>query len=125
MAVKWVVDNISKYGGDPSQIVLMGFSAGGNIASTLALMPDFLEKHNISTRIIKAVVNLDGAALNIGRIINESSGNYRLMLQNAFGNTLEEWQSASPVLNIPDNIYLPNFSLQPKQTRLEKVNSKN
>jgi pimeloyl-ACP methyl ester carboxylesterase len=120
MAVKWVVDNISKYSGDPSQIILMGFSAGGNIASTLALVPDFLEKHNISTRIIKAVVNLDGAALNIGRIINESSGNYRLMLQNAFGNTLEEWQSASPLLNVPNSIYLPYFFLATQANVIRK-----
>ena len=35
-AVRWVVRNIDKYGGDPSQIHLSGHSAGGNIVSLLA-----------------------------------------------------------------------------------------
>jgi acetyl esterase len=35
-ALQWVVQNISGYGGNPSDIVLMGDSAGGNLAACLA-----------------------------------------------------------------------------------------
>jgi pimeloyl-ACP methyl ester carboxylesterase len=108
-AVKWTYDNISKYGGTPSQIILMGFSAGGNIATSLALMPEFLNKYSLFPGIIKAVVNLDGAALNIEKLIKDSNGPYKEMLINAFGNTPFEWQTASPLLNIPDSIYIPRF----------------
>lgn len=110
-AVKWTFDNISQFGGASSQIILMGFSAGGNIATTLALKPDFLYQHNLFPGIIKAVVNLDGAALNIERLIKDSRGSYKEMLLNAFGNSPEEWRAASPLLNIPDNIYIPKFFL--------------
>ncbi|MFZ4709640.1 MAG: carboxylesterase family protein, partial [Zwartia sp.] len=41
-AVRWVVDNIEHFGGDPTNIIMMGQSAGGfNIAAMLAREPLF------------------------------------------------------------------------------------
>lgn len=40
-AVRWVVDNIARYGGDPAKIVLFGHSAGATHAGTYAAMPQF------------------------------------------------------------------------------------
>ena len=41
-AVRWVVDNIAHFGGDPNNIIMMGQSAGGfNIAAMLARAPLF------------------------------------------------------------------------------------
>ena len=40
-ALRWVRDNISQYGGDPSRIVLFGHSAGATHAGTYAAMPQF------------------------------------------------------------------------------------
>lgn len=40
-AVRWVVDHISAFGGDPSKIVLFGHSAGATHAGTYAAMPQF------------------------------------------------------------------------------------
>lgn len=40
-AVRWVIDNIAKFGGDPSKIVLVGHSAGATHAGTYAAMPQF------------------------------------------------------------------------------------
>jgi acetyl esterase/lipase len=38
-ALRWVIDNISQYGGDPSKIVLFGHSAGATHAGSYAAMP--------------------------------------------------------------------------------------
>lgn len=40
-AVRWVIDNIAKFGGDPSKIVLFGHSAGATHSGTYAAMPQF------------------------------------------------------------------------------------
>ncbi len=40
-AVRWVVDNIAAFGGDPSKIVLFGHSAGATHAGSYAAMPQF------------------------------------------------------------------------------------
>jgi triacylglycerol lipase len=40
-ALRWVIDNISQYGGDPSKIVLFGHSAGATHAGSYAAMPQF------------------------------------------------------------------------------------
>ncbi|HRT68164.1 MAG TPA: alpha/beta hydrolase [Bacteroidota bacterium] len=119
-ALKWTIDNIHKFNGDSSKIVLMGFSAGGNIATSLVLMPQFLAKHNINRKNIKAVVNLDGAALNLEKLIECSSGGYKDMLINAFGNTPQEWEAASPLLHIPKNIYIPPFFMATQKSLIRK-----
>lgn len=41
LAMRWVVDNIARYGGDPSRIFLFGHSAGATHAGTYAAMPQF------------------------------------------------------------------------------------
>lgn len=40
-ALRWVAENVSKYGGDPSKVVLFGHSAGATHAGTYAAMPQF------------------------------------------------------------------------------------
>jgi len=65
--LKWVKDNISKYGGDPDSIFLMGHSAGGQLVSLLALQPKYLLYHNISPDCIKGVIGLSGV-YNFGRL---------------------------------------------------------
>lgn len=39
MALKWIKDNISKLGGDPTRVTVMGQSAGAKLVSTLLLSP--------------------------------------------------------------------------------------
>jgi triacylglycerol lipase len=41
LAMRWVMDNIARYGGDPSRIFLFGHSAGATHAGTYAAMPQF------------------------------------------------------------------------------------
>jgi triacylglycerol lipase len=40
-AVRWVVDHIASYGGDPKRIFLMGHSAGGHHVSSYIAHPEF------------------------------------------------------------------------------------
>lgn len=47
MAVAWVVNNISRYGGDTHKIILSGHSAGAYLVSMLALDKQHLSKYGV------------------------------------------------------------------------------
>ena len=40
-AVRYVADNISRYGGDPNRIFLMGHSAGASLVANYVAQPQF------------------------------------------------------------------------------------
>jgi len=49
LAVSWVKNNISRFGGDPSKIYIAGHSAGGYITSMLSLDKQWLAKYQIDS----------------------------------------------------------------------------
>lgn len=60
-ATRWTRENIARYGGDPSRVVLMGHSAGAYIAAMLALDPQWLAALGLDpSRDITALVGLAG-----------------------------------------------------------------
>jgi acetyl esterase/lipase len=60
-AVRWTRDHIADYGGDPTEIVLIGHSAGAHIAAMLALDPQWLRNVGLdSSRDIRGMVGLAG-----------------------------------------------------------------
>lgn len=60
LAVSWVANNISGFGGDVSRLFLMGHSAGAYIAAMLALNSSYLEHAGLNTRWLKGFVGLAG-----------------------------------------------------------------
>ena len=59
-AVAWAEKHAREFGGDPGNIVLMGHSAGGQIAAMLALDHDFLRKNGADPACISGLVGLSG-----------------------------------------------------------------
>lgn len=57
-AVAWTHRHIAEYGGDPTKIYLLGHSAGGHIATLLALDKQYLAMHGLTTNILAGVVGL-------------------------------------------------------------------
>lgn len=58
--VRWVVDNAGAYGGDASQIVLLGHSAGAYNAVMLAADPSYLQAAGVDPGRVRGVVGLAG-----------------------------------------------------------------
>lgn len=59
-AFAWTYQNIERYGGDPRRIYVAGHSSGGHLASLLALDEKYLEKYQLSSRLIRGVVSISG-----------------------------------------------------------------
>jgi acetyl esterase/lipase len=59
-AVAWTFQNIKKYGGDPSKIVVSGHSAGGYLTSMIGLDKKWLAKYNIDADDIAMLVPFSG-----------------------------------------------------------------
>lgn len=59
-AVGWTRDHIAQYGGDPNRLFLMGHSAGGQIATLLALDGSYMRAEGVDPRHIVGVVGLAG-----------------------------------------------------------------
>lgn len=59
-AVAWVFNNIEKYGGDKSKIVVSGHSAGGYLTSMIGMDKSYLEKYNIDSDSIAMLIPFSG-----------------------------------------------------------------
>ena len=86
-AFAWTVRNIANHGGDASRIYLAGHSAGGHLASLLALDARYLAAHGLSPRNIAGVVSMSGV-YSIGR------------LEWNFGLTKQSRMDASPMEHV-------------------------
>ncbi len=103
-ALGWLSQHISKYGGDPDRIILIGHSAGAQLVSLAATSPVWVEGRRVSRRQILGAVSLDTDSFNVRE---EASMNAplqaRLLAWNAFGTPGEEaaearWDRMSPLL---------------------------
>ena len=59
-AIRWTRDHIREYGGDPSAIVVMGHSAGAQLAALVCIDDRYLKAEGIPLSAIKACVPVDG-----------------------------------------------------------------
>lgn len=62
-AVAWTFNNINRYGGDPSKIVVAGHSAGGYLTSMIGLDRSWLAKYGVEADSIAALVPFSGQAI--------------------------------------------------------------
>jgi acetyl esterase/lipase len=60
LAVKWTVDNIAQYGGNPEKIFLMGHSAGAHITALVAFDERYLQRQELPSNTIDGFIGLAG-----------------------------------------------------------------
>jgi len=59
-ALRWVQDNIARYGGDPNRVVLVGHSAGAYNAVMIALNTDYARAAGYNPSAVRGVVGIAG-----------------------------------------------------------------
>ena len=88
-AFAWTHANIAKYGGRADRIFVAGHSAGGHLTSLLAANPEYLKKHNLSSKNIRGIIPISG-------VYDIPAG----MFPKIFPDTADALKPASPVKNL-------------------------
>lgn len=68
-ALGWVHRNIATYGGDPARLLVMGHSAGGQLAALMCTDERYSKAQGLSLRAIKGCVPVDADTFDIPAII--------------------------------------------------------
>ncbi|MBA3314311.1 MAG: alpha/beta hydrolase [Planctomycetota bacterium] len=68
-SIRWVHEHIAEHGGDPERILVMGHSAGAQLAALISIDGRYLEAEGLSLSIIKGCVPVDGDTYDVPAII--------------------------------------------------------
>lgn len=109
-AIAWLRRNVSRYGGDPRRIVLLGHSAGAHLVSLVATDSSYIDAYEVGRERVLGVVSLDTAAFDLRYLGSPGlSPTQREVAWNAFGTAAENaatgsWAAASPIMHAgPDD----------------------
>lgn len=111
-AIRWVTDNINRYGGDKDNIVLLGHSAGAHLVSLTGTNSIFLESVGLNLNSIKGVAAIDTEGYDVLEKVQQNNNMYI----NAFGTDINTLNEASPIFNIKDGVTYPKFFIAKRGT---------
>jgi acetyl esterase/lipase len=109
-SVGWVHANISRYGGDPGRLLLMGHSAGAQLAALLCTDTRYIEAEGVPRASIKGCVPVDGDTYDVPLQVATSTARRKSQKQpppkmghpEKFGN-LERQRELSAVNHVAPN----------------------
>ena len=114
-AIKWLKQNISRYGGDPDRIFVMGHSAGGHLAALINSDPQFFNTQGIVNPIRGVILN-DGFGLDMHEYLLKAVKNQQTAsFLKTFSDDQENWKKGSPLTYI-DNVKNPHLILVGERT---------
>src|SRR5436309_4198744 len=90
-SVHWVHDHIGEHGGDPKRILVMGHSAGAQLAALICTDDRYLRAEGLSLAIVKGCVPVDGDTYDVPAIIETAETRLRVhgMPMPKFGHRLK------------------------------------
>jgi arylformamidase len=77
-SIRWVHDHIAEHGGDPIRLLIMGHSAGAQLAALLCTDDRYLKDEGLSLAIIKGCVPIDGDTYDIPAMIEVAETRQRV-----------------------------------------------
>src|SRR6266496_3611840 len=77
-SVRYVHEHIAEHGGDPDRILVMGHSAGAQLAALICIDDRYLKAEGLSLKIIKGCVPVDGDTYDVPAIIETAETRLRV-----------------------------------------------
>lgn len=100
-AVRWVLDHIEEYGGDPDRIFISGHSAGGHLSALISLNKEYFEEAGIQNP-LKACILIDAFGLDMARYFRMfPKAKLAVKLYPVFTKDDIHWRAASPINYVP------------------------
>jgi acetyl esterase/lipase len=118
-SIHWVHDHIAKHGGDPQRLLVMGHSAGAQLAALISVDDRFLKAEGLSLGIIKGCVPVDGDTYDVPAIIETEETRRRVHdmppttfgHRQKFGNDPAKHHDFSAVYHVAKHKGIPPFLL--------------
>ena len=124
-ALKWTVDNISEYAGDPERIILLGHSAGAHLSALVGIDETYLQEVDLSLQDIDGVILLDGACYDVVQHIKDMPTVVKSFFQLIFTTNVKTQREASPLWQIEPGKKIPPFLIlyvsQRKDSRIQST----
>jgi acetyl esterase/lipase len=77
-SIRWVHDHVAEYGGDPNRLLIMGHSAGAQLAALLCTDDSYLKAEGLLLAIVKGCVPVDGDTYDIPAMIEVAETRWRV-----------------------------------------------
>jgi arylformamidase len=116
-SIHWVHDHIAEHGGDPDRLLIMGHSAGAQLAALICTDEHYLKAEGLSLAILKGCVPVDGDTYDVPAIIETAETRNRVHglplpkfgHREKFGNDPEKHRDFSAVTHVARGKGIPPF----------------
>jgi arylformamidase len=116
-SIRWVHDHIADYGGDPRRLLVMGHSAGAQLAALVCIDDRYVKAEGLSLAIIKGCVPVDGDTYDVPAIIETAETRRRVHglpqatygHREKFGNDPAKHRDLSAVTHVARDKGIPPF----------------
>src|SRR5437867_11767289 len=107
-SIRWVHEHIADYGGDPNRLVIMGHSAGAQLAALVCTDDRYLKAEGLSLALIKGCVPVDGDTYDVPLQIQTVEQKRADIYKKKFGDG-ESQKDLSPVTHVAKEKKIPPF----------------
>jgi acetyl esterase/lipase len=116
-SIRWVHDHIALHGGDPKRLLIMGHSAGAQLAALVCTDERYLKAEGLSLAITKGCVPVDGDTFDVPAIIETAETRRRVHglpqakfgHREKFGNDPAKHRDFSAVTHVARDKGIPPF----------------